>query len=116
MLMASDWPDLDQRPCHCRPDGIRVRYLDHDRFAGPAARSIEFVILLNRQEKARAALDEVGGVVALEALIAEGHSRDERLSEAGFAALAKALRDTRCFRLSYNDLTDAADLVSALYS
>jgi len=115
-MLSPEWPGLAEQPAYRRPDGIQVRYLQHDLWADPGPLPVRRVVLLNRQSSACASLDEVSAVPALEALIAEGHSRDERLSEAGFAALATALGDARCFRLTYSDRVEAAQLVTSLAS
>lgn len=115
-MVSPEWPGLAEQPVYRRPDGIQVRYLQHDIWADPGPLPVGHVLLIDRQPDASASLEEVGPVTALEALIAEGHSRDERLSEEGFAALAIALRDARCFRLTYSGRDEAADLVADLAS
>ena len=115
-MLAEDWPALVDQPNYRRPDGIKVRYIRHDRFANPRPRRIGTVIILDRQPDGEAALHELGCVSALDALIAEGDARDGRLTETGFKALVTGLTEARCFRLSYSDRHHAAELVSSLYS
>jgi len=115
-MLAEHWPALAEERSHRRPDGIAVRYIRPEHFAEPSPRRIGSVIILNRQPEGEAALHQLGCLAALEALIAEGDARDERLTETGFKALVTALTDARCFRLSYSDRHEAADAVSSLCS
>ena len=115
-MLSRDWPELASQPVHWRPDGIEVRYVQNQQFADWRPQRIRFVILLDRQAGVPASLQSVGAIAALEALIAEGDARDDRLSERGFIALVTALRDTRTFRLTYSDLSEAAEIVSSVYS
>lgn len=115
-ILSGDWPELPSQPVYQRQDGIRVRYLQCLEFANRRRQRIEVVILLDRQSGGPASLQGIGAVAALQALIAEGDARDERLSETGFRSLVAALRDARCFRLTYCELAGAAEAVTSICS
>ena len=74
------------------------------------------MVLLDRQDQARAHIEEVDPVCALRALVADGATRDQRLSATAFTALVDGLREARCCRLTYSDLIEAADAVRAFHA
>ena len=113
-ILSADWPALATEPIYHRPDGIRVRYLQNVEFADTRTERVEFVILLDRRAGVPTSIQSIGCVTALQALIAEGDARDERLTESGFRSLVSALSDASCFRLTYSDLAEASETVSSL--
>jgi hypothetical protein len=110
-LLESHWPGIADFPRHCRPDGQTLCYIPNDQLADPQPRTIQAVIILDRQENARTKLTELDLTCALAALVAEGATRDERLSPSGFSALIAGLRGARCCRLTYSNLMEAAEAV-----
>jgi hypothetical protein len=115
-LISRHWPDIATQPSHYRPDGQKLCYLHQDTLADPGPRPIGQVILLNRQDRGGTRVEELDPVCALGALVAEGATRDGRLSLRGFTALVEGLREARCCRLTYSDLLEAADAVCSLRS
>lgn len=115
-LIAHHWPGVAAQPHHCRPDGQKLCYLHQGMVADPRPRRIGQVILLNRRDEARIRVEELDPVCAFSALVAEGATRDGRLSSRGFSSLVEGLREARCYRLTYNDLLEAADAVFSLPS
>ena len=115
-LLAQHWPGITDRPSHRRPDGQTLCYIPHGETADPRPRRITSVILLDRRDEAAAAMEERDLVSALRALVAEGATRDERLTSSGFAALVEGLRDARCGQLTYSDLLQAAEAVARFHS
>lgn len=115
-LIARHWPDIPIGPIYRRPDGQSVRYLLPAPLARSQPRRIGAVVFLDRGDQASATLDEVDPTQALCALIAEGATRDQRLSATGFVSLVDALAGARCLRLSYGDLLPATDALCALCS
>lgn len=113
-MLSPDWPALATEPIYRRPDGIRVRYLQNFEFAGVRPQRIKLVVLLDRRAGAATSVSSIGCITALQALIAEGDARDERLSPAGFRSLVTALKDANCFRLTYSDLAEGARAVTNL--
>lgn len=113
-LLSRHWPGLLTTPSHCRPDGQTLCYIPHDPVADPRPRRIGAVVILDRQLEAATAVEELDLASALAALIADGATRDERLSASGFTALIDGLADSRCYRLTYSDLIAAADAVCGL--
>jgi hypothetical protein len=113
-LISRHWPGIAARPSHTRPDGQELCYIVQDPVANPRPRHIGLIVLLNRRDDARASIEEVDPVRALSALVAEGGTRDQRLSAKGFTALVAGLREARCCRLTYSDLIDGADAVRGL--
>ena len=114
-LISSQWPDLTFEPSYCRPDGQTVSYINQIPLALSQPRHIEFVILLDRQDRGPSCVHDLDLTHALKALIEEGATRDERLSAVGFKSLVDALRKARCCRLTYSDLSGAVDAVRRLY-
>ena len=112
-LLSSDWPQLQSQAIYCRPDGIRVRYLQHEQCPAEGALSIRNVISLDRQVDAPASLQEVDAISILEALISEGDAQNGRLSESAFRSLVGVLREARCFRLKYSAFEDAVEVLTA---
>jgi len=112
-LLSRDWQQLPTQPVYIRPDGVRVRYLQHARPSNERGLRIRNVISLDRQADARVSLQEVGAIPILEELISEGDARNGRLTESAFRALASALQETRCFRLRYSDIRDAVEVLTA---
>ena len=115
-LISHHWPGIAARPSHWRPDGQKLCYIPQDPVADPRPRRISSVVLLNRQDHAATRVEELDPVCALSALVAEGATRDERLSSRGFTSLVEGLREARCCRLTYSDLLEAADAVCSLRS
>ena len=114
-LLSRRWPGITDHPSHCRPDGKVVCYIPHIAVSNDRRpRRIGAVVLLNREEDARTCVEELDLTVALGALVAEGATRDERLSATGFTALVQGLGEARCCRLTYSDLGDAAEAVCSL--
>jgi hypothetical protein len=115
-LIARHWPGIASRQSHWRPDGQELCYIIQDPVADPRPRRIGLVVLLDRQDHGGPCVEEVNSVDALSALVAEGATRDQRLSAAGFTALVEGLRAARCCRLIYSDLIEAAAAVRSLGS
>jgi hypothetical protein len=115
LLLSQHWPGIAATPRHSRPDGQTLCYIPQDPIADPRPRRIGSVVLLNRQDAARTSIEELDLVCALSALVADGATRDQRLSMSGFTALADGLRDARCCRLTYSDLIEAADAVCGFH-
>ena len=115
-FISGQWPNLTFEPSYLRPDGQTVAYLNEIPLAQPKSRRIKFIILLDRQEIAPARVHEIDPVDALTALIAEGATRDERMSAIGFKSLIDVLQQARCFRLTYSDLSAAVAAVRSLRS
>jgi hypothetical protein len=113
-LLSHHWPGITDQRSHCRPDGKVVCYIPHPLASDRSPRPINAVILLNREEKAAASVEERDLFFALSILVAEGATRDERLSPAGFTALVEGLRKARCYRLTYSGLPGAAAAVCSL--
>jgi hypothetical protein len=112
-LLTRHWPDILTGPSHWRPDGQELCFIPHPA-ADPKPHRIGSVVLLDRQPDGPTFVEELNPVCALSALIAEGATRDERLSSSGFTSLVDGLREARCCRLTYSDLIEAADAVRSL--
>jgi hypothetical protein len=106
-LLAESLPGLPAAESHRRPDGQAVRYALPDNCAEPGRRRIGALVLLDRRGDGATQLEKVDPTETLAALIAEGASRDERLSASGFDALVSAVDGARCCRLTYRDLAGA---------
>ena len=115
-LLSLHWPGITDRPAHRRPDGQSLCYIPQGEAADPRPRRITSVIMLDRRDDATAAIEERDRVSALQALIADGATRDQRLTSSGFAALVGALSDARCGRLTYSNLMQAAEAVARFHS
>ena len=115
-LLARHWPGIADHPSHCRPDGQTLCYIPQDPIADPRPRRIRSVVLLDRQDHARACVEELDVASALTAFVADGATRDQRLGSSGFTALVEGLREARCCRLTYSDLSEAVDAVSGFHS
>ena len=115
-LLSQHWCGIANRPSHRRPDGQTLCYIPPDSLADPRPRRIGSVILLDRRNDARACVEEIDPACALTAFIADGATRDERLGASGFTALIHGLRDARCYRLTYSELTEAAAAVCGVRS
>ena len=115
-LLSDNWPGIADRAGHCRPDGLAVCYIPQESAPDPRPRKIGLVVVLDRQAEARARVEELDQVTALSALVAEGATRDKRLSSSGFVALVEGLREARCVRLTYGALGEAVDAVCSLHS
>lgn len=113
-LLSAHWPGIAAHPSHVRPDGQTLCYIPHDRPADPRPRIISLVVLLNRQDHACTRVEELDRTSALSGLVAEGATRDQRLSMSGFTALVEGLREARCCRLIYSDFRDAADALCGM--
>lgn len=112
-FMDSHWPGIVAGPIHRRPDDKLVRYI-FQPFAPPRPRKITRIVILDRRARAKTHIEEADPVEVLTKLVAEGDSRDHRLSTAGFSALADALGAASCCRLTYDDAVDAAAALGAL--
>ena len=115
-LLSQYWPGIVAYPSHYRPDGQTLCYIPQHPIADPRPRRINSVVLLNRQNAARTCVQEVDLTCALSALVADGATRDQRLSSRGFTALVDGLREARCCRLTYSDLMEATDAVRAFHA
>ncbi|MFC7536947.1 hypothetical protein ACFQPG_06140 [Sphingomonas sp. GCM10030256] len=115
-LLQGLWPDLHWSPEHLRPDGRRARHVSTGEAFVSGPQPVAGIILLDRREVGDPDLQVIDPVEALAALIAEGASHDERLSEAGFAALIGMLSQAHCARLTYSGLIAAADLLVAKFA
>ena len=113
-LLSQHWPGIVDRPSHRRPDGQTLCFVPFAALDDPRPRRIGVVVLLDRREGARASVAELDPTAALAALLAEGATRDERLTASGFTALAAGVGAARCCRLTYSDLIEAADAVRGL--
>lgn len=110
-LLSRHWPGITDHPHHCRPDGQTLCYIPLDPVGDSSPRRISVVVVLDRQVEARTRVEELDPAAALAALVAEGATRDERLTASGFTALIEGLRGARCCRLTYSDLEEAAGAV-----
>jgi hypothetical protein len=110
-LLSDRWPGITDHPSYCRPDGKIVCYIPHHLSPEQQPRPIGLVVLLNREEGAATSVETLDLGCALEALIAEGATRNNRLSASGFTALMDGLAGARCIRLTYSDLAEAAQAV-----
>jgi hypothetical protein len=113
-LISHHWPGIATHPSHSRPDGQKLCYVPQSPVADSRPRRISLVVLMNRQDRAHTCVEELDSVCALSALVAEGATRDQRLSASGFTSLVEGLREARCCRLTYSDLLEAADAVCSL--
>ena len=113
-LLSRHWPGIADQPSHCRPDGRIVCYIPATPPQDRRPRRIGAVILLNRQDDADTSIEQRDLTFALSALVAEGATRDERLSAKGFLGLVDGLRGARCYQLTYSDLAEAAHAVCSL--
>jgi hypothetical protein len=113
-LLSQLWPGIVDQPSHERPDRKIVSYIPHTFPDTQAPRRIGSVVILNRENEGCTLLRELDKSHALSVLVAEGATRDERLSSTGFAALVHGLREARCYELTYSDLESAANAVCAL--
>jgi hypothetical protein len=118
---ASSWPMLDQHwpqfasyPAYHRPDGFDVRYIVPKRIA-PGPLEVGAFVVLDRRLEGGATLDEVEPDRMLGILISEGTSHDQRLTVAGFNALATALDGARCAKLTYCDLFEGVAALDELF-
>ena len=114
-LLTQYWPGIADQPSHCRPDGQSLCYIPPDPVADPRPRRIRSVVILDRQNHARARIEQIEPACALFALIKEGATRDKRLGSRGFTALVEGLREARCCRLTYSDLMEGAEAVSGFH-
>lgn len=113
-LIDEHWPELPKGPTYRRPDGYDVRYILPEPIAPPRPWRIGSVVLLDRRDGAETRLEDIEPTSVFAALLAEGTSRDQQLSTAGFTALVSALGKARCARLSYCDLIEGADVLRDL--
>jgi hypothetical protein len=98
--------DLGDALVHCRPDGIRVRYLPVDRVHSgsfPVGR----LIFLNRIEGASAELTPLGEIESMRRVIAGSFAANGKLSRSGFVALKRILAQAKSFELTYSDAVEA---------
>lgn len=115
-LISHVWPGLTFEPSYGRPDGQTVAYLAQIPLDFSPLRRVESIILLNRQEHAGVSMQELDPTDVLTVLVQEGATRDERLSATGFKSLLKILREARCCRLTYSNLSDAVAAVRSRHS
>lgn len=113
-LLAGAWPEIVKEPIYRRPDGQMVRFARGIVAATTDRPRIANIILLDRRHSGGSLLEPVDPTAILAALIAEGASRDERLSPSGFDSLVGALRAARCHSLRYSDFREAAVLLHDL--
>ncbi len=106
-LLAASIPTLAAIPRFIRLDGKRVRYVAPPTIASVIAERVRWFVLLDRQRDARADLNRIDKLDAMRAMLKSGHSRQGRLTVAGFEALAAMLRGAACLRLTYSDLGEA---------
>lgn len=113
-LKAGSWPLLEgvcpgvmDLPVHVRYDGQQVRFPDRVPLAGPDPRPVRWVVGLDRQETAGAALKRLDPLDTLRDLIGGAASRDDRLSGNAFQAMSRALEKAGCYRLTYSRLDHA---------
>jgi hypothetical protein len=111
-----DLPRLAGAATYRRLDGQLVRYIAPPRYASLEPRKISRVVILDRHQGAPAELNQLDRLSTLRTLIAEGDSRDHRLSDIGFAALITALKAAECNRLTYGDARQAAELLLRVHA
>jgi hypothetical protein len=110
-LLADRCPSLQTAPIFRRYDGKRVRFLQSlDPRPGnwlPA----RWLVLLHRRSRSGAALEPVEPVVAMRTLLGGATSPNRRLSTAAFRAVAQLVEGAACYRLTYEHLDQAVDLL-----
>lgn len=106
-LLARYRPDLANAPVSRRPDRKRVRYLAPQARVPACPRRVGWVVQLRRRPGDLVSLDPMGPIEALESLLKDASGRDQRLSPAGFEALASLLNGAACYSLTYSRLEDA---------
>jgi hypothetical protein len=116
-LVRDHWPNILSCPVYRRPDRKRVRYLLPNHIASPAPRRIGWIAFLDRRPNTMAAeADDIDPVAVLRALFEAATAPDHRLGMVGFTSLVSALRQVRCFRLTYSDLGEATNRLVDLCS
>jgi Coenzyme PQQ synthesis protein D (PqqD) len=112
-LLAKYYPHLGAAPICRRPDRRRVRYLVPMEFASPSPRAVGWVILLQRQADASAALRPVDPVDALRGLLNGSFARDGELTQNGFHMLTEMIGSVEFYCLTYSSLEDAIELLQS---
>jgi energy-coupling factor transporter ATP-binding protein EcfA2 len=102
--------DLDHAVVHCRPDGVRVRYLPVDRVHNGSF-SVGWIVFLNRMEGAAAELTPLGQIEAMRRVIAGSFAASGELSRSGFVALKRTLATAKLFELSFSDAVQARSVL-----
>jgi len=117
-LLASRFPELEDRPIHHRLDGKKVRYLPPLRgcaWAKPRARyPVRGLVFLNRVPEAQSAIVPLRRADALRRLIAEFCPLGEGLTKAKLDALVAWISRTPAFELRYSPLDDGVEQLAKL--
>jgi hypothetical protein len=110
-LLADRCPRLQEAPVFRRYDAKRVRLLQSVDLSPGAWLPVRWLVLLQRRSHSKAELEPMEPVVAMRALLSGAFSPDHRLSKAAFDALAQMMRGAECYRLTYQRLDEAVDLL-----
>jgi hypothetical protein len=110
-LLAQYRPDLASARVARRPDRKRVRYLAPQARISASPRRVGWVVHLRRRPGDRVTLAPMGAIEALECLLEEAAGRDQKLSPAGFEALASLVNGAASYRLTYSRLEDAVAML-----
>jgi len=117
-LLASRFPELEERPIHHRLDGKKVRYLPPLRgctWSKPRARyPVHGLVFLNRVPEAQSAVVPLRRAEALSRLVAEFCPLGEGLTGAKLDALVAWIGRTPAYELRYSPLDDGVDLLAKL--
>ena len=106
-LVAGFRPDVYETPAYRRPDRKRVRYLAPHGLVGAKSRPVGWLVLLQRRRVSEASLRPLAPAEALRGLLEGAFTRQQRLTTTGFAALVAAVKDAKCYCLTYSRLEDA---------
>ncbi|HVI30571.1 hypothetical protein [Phenylobacterium sp.] len=114
-LLEPAWPELGRMEAWTRSDGQTVRYVMPAGAADRRARNLDVVIVLARQAGARARLEPIGAMDALQAVLESAHAARWSLTGDALAALASRLDRAERRRLVYSDLQGAVGALEELH-
>ena len=110
-ILGDACPSILDLAISLRPDGQSVRYLPLSGATAPPFRRVACVLCLDRSPGAEPRLEAMTPDAAIGALLSGGWSQDRRLSPDAFGGLAACVEGSHFFRMSYDRLGDAVDLV-----
>jgi hypothetical protein len=110
-LLSEYCPGLGATPTFRRPDRKRVRYAMPKTFAPPTGRSVGWVILLRRDRRSKARLQEIDAAAALRGLLTGAFAPGGELSSTAFDALTRLIGSAETYCLTYSRLEDAVELI-----
>ncbi|HEY8616502.1 hypothetical protein [Phenylobacterium sp.] len=113
-LVEAFAPAVAGLPTWLRADSQRVRYYLPPNRAERSPRTLDAVLLLDRQAGAAAALQPLHAVDALTAILASAYSARGALDAAALQGLAGSVARARPHRLVYSDLDAAVALIAGL--